>query len=204
MLRGFGYPCVAGVDEAGRGAWAGPVMAAAVILPLEPDPAAALCAVNDSKKLSPVQRADCRALIEQIASAFAIGSASAQEIDELGIVGATRLAMLRAIDALPIKPDALIIDAVRLPGVAIHQRVFNFADSISLSVAAASILAKTERDALMQRLELTHPGYGFGVHKGYGTRKHQEALRALGVSTVHRRSFAPIKNLPGLGDLGGF
>lgn len=194
-LSALGYARVAGVDEAGRGAWAGPVVAAAVILPLAPEAADALRGVNDSKALSPAQRSVCRETIMRVATAFAVGAATAQEIDALGIVGATRLAMARAVAGLPVQPDALIIDAVRLPDLPILQRVFNFADSISLSVAAASILAKTERDAWMQQLDAVHPGYGFGRHKGYGTRAHQQALRALGVSPAHRRSFGPVAEM---------
>lgn len=194
-LRQQGYARIAGVDEAGRGAWAGPVMAAAVILPLAPDVADALRGVNDSKALSPGQRALCRERIARVATAYAIGAATAQEIDALGIVRATRLAMARAVAALPVQPDALLIDALTLPDVPIPQRAFNFADSISLSVAAASILAKTERDALMQALDAAHAGYGFGRHKGYGTRAHRQALQALGVSPAHRRSFGPVAAL---------
>ncbi len=192
-----GYARIAGVDEAGRGAWAGPVMAAAVILPLTPEVAGALRDVNDSKVLSPGQRAACRETIVGVATAFAIGAATAQEIDALGIVRATRLAMARAVAALPVQPHALLIDALSLPDVPIVQRAFNFADSISLSVAAASIVAKTERDALMQQLDAVYPGYGFGQHKGYGTRAHRAALQALGVSPVHRRSFGPVAALAG-------
>jgi len=187
-----GYARVAGVDEAGRGAWAGPVVAAAVILPARPEIAKMLGGVNDSKVLSPAQRAACRETIVRVATAFAIGAASAQEIDELGIVSATRLAMARAVAGLRVQPDALIIDALRLPDLPMPQRVFNFADAISLSVAAASILAKTERDAWMERLDVTQPGYGFAQHKGYGTPAHRAALRALGVSPAHRRSFGPV------------
>jgi len=190
-----GFRCIAGIDEAGRGAWAGPVMAAAVILPATPSIAEALRLVNDSKKLTPVQRQARRGEIESAALAWAVGSASHEEIDALGILPATRLAMARAVAALAVQPDALLIDAVRLPAVKVHQEVFNFADSISLSVAAASILAKTERDALMRALDMTVPGYGFAAHKGYGTRTHQAALRTLGISPVHRRSYAPIRAL---------
>lgn len=196
-LRERGYARVAGVDEAGRGAWAGPVMAAAVILPLAPDVAEALRDVNDSKQLSPARRAACREVIVRVATACAVGAASAEEIDALGIVRATRLAMARAVAGLSVQPDALLIDALTLPDVSIPQRAFNFADSISLSVAAASILAKTERDALMEQLEALHPGYGFARHKGYGTRAHRQALQALGVSPAHRRSFGPVAQSAG-------
>jgi ribonuclease HII len=190
-LWAAGFAQVAGVDEAGRGAWAGPVVAAAVVLPT--GCADKLHGVTDSKKLSAKARATLRLVIEQTASAYAIGAAPQTEIDALGILAATRLAMRRAIEKLLVQPHALLIDAVKLPDVAIHQRVFNFADSISLSVAAASILAKTERDAMMQGLEEDWPGYGFGQHKGYGTKLHQAALQQLGVSAVHRRSFKPVQ-----------
>ncbi len=195
VLEAMGYTHIAGLDEAGRGAWAGPVLAAAVILPLDSETASALRDVNDSKVLSPAQRAACRERIVRVATAFAIGAGTTEEIDALGIISATRLAMARAIAALPLQPDALLIDALTLPNVPLPQRVFNFADSISLSVAAASILAKTERDALMQALDAAHAGYGFGRHKGYGTRAHRQALRGLGVSPAHRRSFGPVAAL---------
>ncbi|NJM41742.1 MAG: ribonuclease HII [Anaerolineae bacterium] len=189
-----GLARVAGIDEAGRGAWAGPVVAAAVILPQSESICEALCGVNDSKKLKASQRAALRGLIEYHASAYAIGSASHAEIDALGILVATRLAMRRAIEALQIQAEALLIDAVKLREIELPQRAFNFADSISLSVAAASILAKTERDAMMQTFDATHTGYSFGRHKGYGTKAHQAALKALGACQIHRKSFRPIKN----------
>ena len=171
------------------------MVAAAVILPQVAGLADILLGVNDSKKLSAIKRAQLRGVIEQYASAYAIGTASHTEIDNLGILVATRLAMQRAIGSLKIRPDALLIDAVKLHDVAIPQQSFNFADSISLSVAAASILAKTERDALMQSFDLAYAGYQFGRHKGYGTRAHRLALEMLGVCVIHRRSFRPVKNL---------
>ncbi|MFZ1792409.1 MAG: ribonuclease HII [Anaerolineae bacterium] len=192
-LRSLGYALVAGVDEAGRGAWAGPVMAAAVILPPNADQVTDLRGVNDSKKLSATQRERCREAIERLAVAYAIGQSTNSEIDTLGIVPATRLAMARAIAALPVKPHALLIDAVKLREVDIFQRSFNFADSISLSVAAASILAKTERDRTLRELAAQYPAYGFDAHKGYGTRKHAAALAEFGPASVHRMSFAPLK-----------
>lgn len=192
-LRSLGYALVAGVDEAGRGAWAGPVMAAAVILPPNADQVTDLRGVNDSKKLSATQRERCREAIERLAVAYAIGQSTNGEIDALGIVPATRLAMARAIAALPVKPHALLIDAVKLREVDIFQRSFNFADSISLSVAAASILAKTERDRTLRELAAQYPAYGFDAHKGYGTRKHAAALAEFGPASVHRMSFAPLK-----------
>lgn len=190
-----GFRVIAGVDEAGRGAWAGPVTAGAVVLPLTPDCMTALAEVRDSKRLNAHKREKCRALIEMVAIATAVGHATCSEIDELGIVPATRLAMLRAIGALTISPDALIIDAVRLPTLAIRQDVFYFADAISLSVSAASILAKTSRDSIMRQLDAIEPAYKFAAHKGYGTKAHQEALRSYGISPQHRRTYAPIKRI---------
>ena len=197
-LAAEGFSAIAGIDEAGRGAWAGPVTAAAVILPLSVACAEFLAVVNDSKQLSASRRDKCRMLIEQTALAIGEGSATCAEIDQLGIVPATRLAMQRAVLSLSIQPDALVIDAVRLPALSIRQDVFFFADSISLSVAAASIIAKTSRDRYMKDLDAELPGYGFGKHKGYGTRLHQSALAEHGVSRIHRRSYAPIKTMIGL------
>ncbi len=194
-LQAQGFGAVAGVDEAGRGAWAGPVFAAAVIMPVDARISAALAGVNDSKKLSVAQRVRMRALISEVSVAWSVGVSSNGEIDALGILPATRLAMMRAVAALRVAPDALLIDAVKLPALALQQKSFNFADSISLSVAAASILAKTSRDALMVELDEHVPGFGFGVHKGYGTRLHQLALAAHGVTWLHRRTFRPIRAL---------
>ena len=190
-----GYHLIAGIDEAGRGAWAGPVYAAAVILPITAAGCRSLHGVNDSKQLTPQQRAWYRELIPRVALAWAVASASHQEIDQLGIVPATRLAMVRAVNSLQLNPDALVIDAVKLPDLPHRQDVFFYADSISLSVAAASIMAKTERDAFMCRLAQELPSYGFESHKGYGTSLHQAALRQWGVSWAHRRSYAPIQRL---------
>ena len=148
-MQRAGHALVAGIDEAGRGAWAGPVVAAAVILPSSRTSLAHLRGANDSKQLTSNQRDVQRRLIEAHALAWSVGSASSAEIDALGIVPATRLAMMRAITSLAITPHVLLIDAVKLPMLALPQRVFNFADSISLSVACASILAKTARDAMM-------------------------------------------------------
>jgi ribonuclease HII len=192
QLAQAGFRRVAGVDEAGRGAWAGPVTAAAVILPTDPDIALRLRGVNDSKQVRPERRAQLRVIVEKEALAYCVGMASNAEIDAMGILVATRLAMMRAVAGLHTPPDALLIDAVKLPALALHQRAFNFADSISLSVAAASILAKTARDALMGVLEVETPQWRFGLHKGYGTAAHRAALAAHGVSRHHRRSYKPI------------
>jgi ribonuclease HII len=192
-LARAGYARVAGIDEAGRGAWAGPVAAAAVIL--DWTKSRRLRAVDDSKKLSPRQRDEVYPVIIDNCIAYGIGQASASEIDAIGILPATRLAMTRALEALSPPPHALIIDAVRLPAIDLPQAVFNFADSISLSVAAASILAKVTRDRLMIELDARYPHYGFARHKGYGTRIHQLALQSVGPCAIHRRSFKPITAL---------
>ena len=192
LLRA-GHSLIAGIDEAGRGAWAGPVVAAAVILNL-PE-AASLREVNDSKQLSPRQRDQLYQIIIDHCVAYGIGQGSAAEIDTLGILPATRLAMTRAVAALTPLPDALIIDAVRLPQLNLPQAVFNFADSISLSVAAASILAKVTRDHLLIEFDAQYPAYQFARHKGYGTRVHQAALQSAGPCAIHRTSFKPISAL---------
>jgi ribonuclease HII len=192
-LQRAGHSLIAGIDEAGRGAWAGPVVAAAVILNLSE--ASSLRGVNDSKQLSPRQRDRLYQVIIDHCVAYGIGQGSVAEIDAIGILPATRLAMQRAVEALSPQPDALIIDAVRLPQVNKPQTVFNFADSISLSVAAASILAKVTRDRWLIDLDAQYPAYQFARHKGYGTRIHQAALQSIGPCPIHRRSFRPISAL---------
>jgi len=191
----LGYRLIAGIDEAGRGAWAGPVVAAAVILPLDRlDLLPLLKDVNDSKKLTARQREQVALQIESLAIAAGVGSASAAEIDRLGIVPATRLAMRRAVANLNPAPEALLIDAVDLTRhVPLPQHALYYGDAISLSIAAASILAKLSRDRLMARLDAHYPGYGFERHKGYGTSAHRAALARLGASDIHRQSFAPVK-----------
>jgi ribonuclease HII len=194
-LLSRGYRLIAGIDEAGRGAWAGPVVAAAVILPLDcPDLLARLQGVNDSKKLSVRQREHAGPIVERLAVAAGTGAASALEIDRLGIVPATRLAMQRAVANLNPPPQALLIDAVDLTAlVPLPQHALFYGDAISLSIAAASILAKLHRDGLMTALEARYPGYGFARHKGYGTAAHQAALTRLGASEIHRQSFGPVR-----------
>ena len=184
---------VAGLDEAGRGAWAGPVVAAAVILPADERVRGALAGARDSKQLSPAAREKLALRIRDAAMAVGVGRAGQQEIDALGIVPATRLAMQRALAALSIAPQALIIDALPLPGVALPQDAFPYADARSLSVAAASIIAKVTRDRWMADVaEADFPGYGFAQHKGYGTRQHRAALARLGVCPLHRCTFRPV------------
>lgn len=188
-----GYALVAGVDEAGRGAWAGPVVAAAVILPRRAKRHAALRGVRDSKLLSPAQRQTLFEQIHRAALAVGVGMASHAEIDELGIVPATRLAMMQAVQSLAPSPAALVIDAVRLPELLLPQRVLFHADTLCLSVAAASIIAKVTRDRLMVDLDRQYPGYVFAQHKGYGTALHRQALTQLGPSVVHRLTFEPVR-----------
>jgi ribonuclease HII len=187
---------IAGIDEAGRGAWAGPVTAAAVILPNDhPDLCARLSGVRDSKLMTPGQREKWADIIRQTALAVSTGWADFYEIDDLGILPATRLAMVRALAGLQLPADHLLIDAVVLKTVEIPQTSLIKGDARSLSIAAASVIAKTERDHYMQLLEEKIPGYCFARHKGYGTALHRSALAELGISTEHRKSFAPIRAL---------
>jgi ribonuclease HII len=193
-LRSAGYICVAGLDEAGRGAWAGPVCAAAVILPLERDDLLeALEGVRDSKDLTPQQRDELLPLVRDIALTVGVGWGEPSEVDEIGIVSATRRAMRRAVAQLENQADALLVDHMRLPRLNLPQRSLPKADARCLSVAAASIVAKVERDRLMIALEEAFPGYGFARHKGYGTPQHREALARLGPSPIHRMSWKPLR-----------
>lgn len=195
-LLAQGYRRIAGVDEAGRGAWAGPVYAAAVVLPLErPDLLRWLADVRDSKQLSPHQREALSGIIRGVALAVGVGWAEVEEIEGLGILPATRLAMARAVRQLPGPVDALLIDYVRLPEVPLPQRALPRADARCLSVAAASIIAKVERDRRMAELDREYPGYGFADHKGYGTPQHRRALRQRGPSPLHRRTWRPVVTL---------
>jgi ribonuclease HII len=188
-----GHPHIAGIDEAGRGALAGPVVAGAVMLPTDAAHAGLWAAVRDSKQISPEQRDLLAAQIQAEALAWGVGQASAEEIDQMGIAPATRLAMQRAIDELTPRPTYLLIDWVKLPQVNIHQESFPKGDQRSVSIAAASILAKTHRDALLVALDGEYPQYGFAQHKGYATATHLTALQEHGPSPVHRHTFAPIR-----------
>jgi ribonuclease HII len=187
-----GLALVAGLDEAGRGAWAGPVVAGAVILPAQPEIAGLLARVRDSKQMTPLQRAHWAAEIQRHAAAWAVGAAASEEIDQLGIVPATRLAMRRALEALALPAEHLLIDALRLPELDLPQTALIKGDARSLSIAAASVLAKTARDAWMARLAEEFPEYRFAGNKGYGTAAHWEALQRGGPCPAHRRSFAPV------------
>jgi ribonuclease HII len=183
MARGICH--VAGVDEVGRGCLAGPVIAAAVIL----DPERPLRGLRDSKLLLPAERERLAEAIAGRALASAVGRADVYEIDTLDILRATFLAMRRALDALPLKPGYVLIDAIRIPGLDLPQEGIVRGDRTVASIAAASIVAKVHRDSLMRNLDGLYPGYGFDSHKGYGTHEHVEALRRLGRSPVHRATF---------------
>lgn len=186
---------IAGVDEAGRGAWAGPVFAAAVILPRDFLSTTSPCELRDSKQLSPAQRASLEPFIKSVAAAWGVGCAVNTEIDSLGILPATKLAMTRALEALSLEPQHILVDALLLSEVPIAQTSLLKGDQRSVSIAAASILAKTARDRWMEELALRQPGYIFERHKGYGTRAHQSALERLGPCPEHRFSFSPIKRI---------
>lgn len=183
---------VAGLDEAGRGAWAGPVVAAAVVLP--PDPVAAgqaLAGVTDSKRLGAGVRAELAAAIRAFAQ-VGVGAVAAATIDRIGIVEATVQAMSQALHELPLPPDYLLIDHIPRPLGDWPQQRLPRGELASLSIAAASIVAKVHRDHLMIELEAAWPGYGFARHKGYGTLQHRAALARLGSTTQHRRTWAPL------------
>lgn len=187
-----GVSLVAGVDEAGRGALAGPVAAAALIFPILPGLAQTLRGVRDSKQMSAAEREYWAPRLKEIALKWGVGFASVEEIDRLGIVPATRLAVQRALEQLSVRPHHLLVDYLTLPEVDIPQTALVKGDARALSIAAASILAKTARDAYMRQLDLRYPGYGLAAHKGYATSAHLEALARLGPSPVHRRSFSPV------------
>lgn len=188
-----GHTHIAGIDEAGRGCWAGPVVAGAVVLsPAVLAQPQLLDGVDDSKTLTAAQREACYDRIIALASDVGVGVVPAYMIDAFGIVPATRLAMTIAVLSLAYPPDALLIDAVQLREVPLPQRAIIRGDSASLSIAAASIVAKVTRDRRMATAERAHPGYGFAQHKGYGTTAHHAALRACGPCALHRLTFQPV------------
>lgn len=180
---------VCGVDEAGRGPWAGPVSAAAVVL----DPRRKPKGLNDSKKLSPKQRAELEIEIKARATAWAVGFASVEEIAELNILHATGLAMRRAVEALQVAPVFALVDGNYAFPLPCPVKTVVGGDGISCSIAAASILAKTARDRLMAEMDDVYPGYGFSAHKGYRAPRHAEALLELGPCAIHRLSWAPVQ-----------
>ena len=192
MLLQSGFRHIAGCDEAGRGAWCGPVVAAAVILPPNID-LPWINDVGDSKLLTACQR---EALYEKItaeAVCWATGIIGHNEIDKIGILNATKRAMMSAVSSLEILPDFLLIDFVRLPLVEIAQKNITKGDLHCLSISCASIIAKVTRDRIMEELDKKYPGYFLSQHKGYGTKTHMDKIIACGVLPIHRKSFAPIK-----------
>ena len=189
--RKVGFNVIAGGDEAGRGPWAGPVYAAMVVLPVS-------CffeGLADSKKVTRKNRVRLFHEITEQAITFGIGTASAQEIDEINILEATRLAFQRAWQALNPRPDYVLLDFIKLPWLETPHAAFPKGESLSASIAAASILAKEARDQYMEKLHLEFPQYGFSRHMGYGTKVHRDALSHHGPCSAHRRSFKPIKKL---------
>lgn len=192
-LLSQGYARIAGVDEAGRGCWAGPVVAAAVVLSAAALAAPGLLAgVDDSKLMRPAERELAYARVLLAADGVGVGVVPAFLIDAYGILPATRLAMITAILQLPCAPQALLIDAVPLSQLSLPQAALIKGDARSLSIAAASVVAKVTRDRLMRTADLAYPAYGFSAHKGYGTAAHQLALARHGPCPLHRRTFAPL------------
>ena len=182
---------VCGVDEVGRGPLAGPVVAAAVVL----DPARGIEGLADSKKLAPARREALYLEIRKKALAWSLGRAEVEEIDRLNILQASLLAMRRAVEALPLAVDHALVDGNRLPELPCSAEAIVGGDGIEPCISAASILAKVSRDREMVELDRLYPGYGLARHKGYPTRAHLEALRALGASEIHRRSFGPVRKI---------
>lgn len=188
-LRALGFKLVAGVDEAGMGAWAGPVIAAAVILPEK----CRVLLMRDSKTLTARQRERTAVAIKKYAVAWAVGEASPEEVDALNVRRAGTLAMRRAVEALAVPPDHLLLDAFLIPDFPLPQKNIIRGDRKVKCVAAASVIAKVHRDALMVELDGQHPGYGFADHKGYGTAVHAAAVKKMGPCPIHRMSYEPLK-----------
>ena len=191
-LSSQGYRLIAGIDEAGRGALAGPVVAAAVVLPQFVD-FPKLRSVRDSKEISPAKRDFLFGFIKEEAIAIGTGIVPPQIIDSIGIVNATRIAMCQAVEQLACSPDFLLIDWLTLPQLPISQKGITRGDKLCLSIACASIIAKVTRDRIMVELDGHYPGYGLSRHKGYGTKQHFSCLRQQGPSPIHRYSFAPLR-----------
>jgi len=192
-LRYRGFTSIAGVDEVGRGALFGPVVAAAVILPPRMD-ALARAGLKDSKQLDRKQRERLDRQIRKRGLAISVAEVDADTIDRVNIYQATRIAMLAAVQGLAVTPDHLLIDAMRVDHPCPQTKLI-YGDSLSLSIAAASVVAKVHRDRLMRELDTVHPGYGLASHKGYATPSHRRQLRELGPCPLHRRSFAPVRAL---------
>ncbi len=189
MARRRGYRAVAGIDEAGRGPLAGPVVAAAVILPEKFD----LPGLNDSKQISEKKRNHLYPLINEQALAIGIGVSRACEIDEINILQATLMGMSRAVSRLAVQPDFLLVDGITPVPLDIEQKTIKQGDSRSLSIAAASVVAKVVRDRIMVAYDRLFPEYGFAGHKGYGSQKHRDAVAEHGPCVCHRRSFAGVR-----------
>ncbi len=189
-LRYHGFRIIAGVDEVGRGALFGPVVAAAVILPVKLATLSRM-GLKDSKQLTREQREKLDRKIRKVALCYAVAEVDAETIDRVNIYQASRLAMLQAVQQLSVQPDHLLIDALRIDHPCAQTRLF-YGDALSLSIAAASVIAKVHRDALMRELDLLHPQYGLASHKGYATPKHRKALREHGPCPLHRKTFAPV------------
>jgi len=193
-LEAQGYQLIAGVDEVGCGALAGPVVAAAVILPYHVD-APWLNQVKDSKQLAPARREFLSYHIHEIAISVGIGTVPHEFIDAQGLTKARRLAMKLAIDQLSPPPESLLIDYISLPNIPLPQKGIRNGDSLCVSIACASIIAKVARDHLMIELDQAYPSYGLARHKGYGTKEHLSCLRRLGPSPIHRQSFKPVRDV---------
>ena len=192
-LHRRGYNFVGGVDEVGRGPLAGPVVAGVVVLS-SGSQGRWMTSIRDSKTMTPIQREAACYRIRENAMALATGVVTPEEIDGMGIGPATFLAMQRALSSLPIQPQFLLVDAFEIPGIVIPQKAIIKGDSKSLSIAAASVVAKVERDQMMCDFDQQYPGYGFGGHKGYGSAEHLSTLKRLGPSPIHRYSFAPVRD----------
>ncbi|MDP2919471.1 MAG: ribonuclease HII [Dehalococcoidia bacterium] len=191
-----GYSRVAGVDEAGRGPLAGPVVAAAIILPGELKTGWAR-QIADSKLVTPLRREYLYYHLREVALGVGVGVIDSATIDMVGIAKATRLAMKQAVKQIDPPPDYLLIDYFKLPEVRLPQNGVIEGDTLCFSIACASVIAKVTRDCLMKELDAVYPGYGFARHKGYSTREHLECLRRLGASPIHRRSFRPVREVCG-------
>ncbi|MCJ7605464.1 MAG: ribonuclease HII [Dehalococcoidales bacterium] len=191
-LRSLGYRFIAGIDEAGRGALMGPVVAAAIIMPERVN--GGWCnRVRDSKQLKPAERQSLSEVIRENAVSCGIGVMSHDIIDSIGIARATRQAMLAAVEELSREPDYLLIDYFKLPETRIPHHGITRGDCLCFSIACASIIAKVTRDRLVEELDSRYPGYRFSAHKGYGTAEHLRCLQQNGPSTVHRRTFMPVR-----------
>lgn len=185
------YQYIAGVDEVGRGCIAGPVVAAAVVLPRD----FMVADIDDSKKLSPVKRTALAKIIKERALDWSIASVSTSLLDEMNIYNASKEAMRRAIRKLKINIDYLLIDAMHISDINIKQQAIIKGDTLSVSIASASIIAKVERDRMMEDFDHFYPGYDFSKHKGYATKRHLEALQSKGICPIHRKSFEPVKSM---------